>query len=89
MEINVEAAELIVKWVSWLLLNSCGLDLINQVYGDGHAQYYLDEKISEFGKDRFTWYLNLDSDHRKRVIRLAFKRYNRPEKNTGITLVEE
>lgn len=50
--------------------------IINEIYGDNHAESYLQEKLSLLNKRGILWvYGQLDGEHRKYLIDAIYKHY--------------
>ena len=48
---------------------------VKTVYGPGHSEGYLREKINKAAKDPMAWYLDLDLGHRKAAAEIANSYY--------------
>jgi len=63
-----------IKWLFWYLYNE-NLDKIMETVYNNPVDHYLNEKKSMFIRDRFSWFLDLDTDNRKIVLQAAIDKY--------------
>ena len=76
--IEVKEAAEVIKWVGYYMYNVAPAEVIKNVFGDGHASYYLEDQAESMMKNHFKWYFDkLDLAHREKLISLAIEKYSK------------
>ena len=65
------------QWLTWYLYNESVTNIFDKVYDNSNSNDYILEKEDVFYADRLSWFANLDSEHKEKLIEQVIKRYDK------------